>query len=135
MDSDIPAIQYSTSEGINVQIHVKVYTDGYTRIVKFSQSQVDQNKDNFKVNEESEEVKNIRKLVREMKVIVREVNISLICPIYLNKELRKEIALLSLENIELESNQKEGKDEISLKVMNIQIDNQGKINALYPTIL
>lgn len=56
------------------------------------------------MNEESEEVKNIRKLVREMKVIVREVNISLICPIYLNKELRKEIALLSLENIELESN-------------------------------
>lgn len=64
---------------------------------------MDEKNDNLILNEESEEVKKIRLETKEMKVSVKEINVSFITRLFQSQEVRKEIALVVLENVEFSS--------------------------------
>lgn len=102
-------------------LHLKTYTDGRTKFIKFSDT----------VNVEPQENKNDQMDYLDIKI--KEIGFSLISQI--SKQERKEIAYIFMKEIAFQKIETPEFKEFNFSIDNFQIDNQVNYNVLFPVML
>eukprot|EP00347_Sterkiella_histriomuscorum_P018285 403346093 len=130
--------------GEHKKVHITVYTDGCTKIIRFSDNPlvIERQREKFKDNKTTTAsfmpADRITRTIFQLNL--REILISVISTIEKKNKRqfvkkRQEIATLSLQGLNIDKIQNQEFYHNNIRIKSIQVDNQSQMNPLFPTIL